>query len=197
MDGGLALELAAEVATTAGEETRLKGSPDAAAWHAAADLWLARERPYPRAYALWRAAEAGLVSRDRAGATAALQAAAGIARRLGAAPLLREVEAFARRARIRLDDPAGAAGAPPSGAGAGDPAAAAAAAAAAEAGLTAREREVLELVAGGLTNRQIADALFISVNTAGIHVSRILGKLGASTRTEAADIAWRRGIVSR
>lgn len=197
MDGGLALELTAEVATTAGEETRLRGSPDAAAWHAAADLWLARERPYPRAYALWRAAEAGLASRDRAGSTAALQEAAGIARRLGAAPLLREVEAFARRARIRLETAAGAAGAPPSGAGAGDPAAAAAAAAAAEAGLTAREREVLELVAGGLTNRQIADALFISVNTAGIHVSRILGKLGASTRTEAADIAWRRGIVSR
>jgi DNA-binding CsgD family transcriptional regulator/tetratricopeptide (TPR) repeat protein len=193
MDGGLALELAAEVATAAGEETRLRGSPDAASWHAAAGLWLARERPYPRAYALWRAAEAGLASRDRAGATAALQEAARIARDLGAAPLQREIEAFARRARIRLDGPAEAAGAPSPGAGDPDPGAAAAA----EAGLTAREREVLDLMAGGLTNRQIADALFISVNTAGIHVSRILGKLGATTRTEAADIAWRRGIVRR
>jgi DNA-binding CsgD family transcriptional regulator/tetratricopeptide (TPR) repeat protein len=193
MDGGLALELAAEVATTAGEETRLRGSSDAAAWHAAADLWLARERPYPRAYALWRAAEASLVSRDRPSATAALQAAAGIARRLGAAPLLREIEALARRARIRPEGPAEVVGAPPSGAGDPDPAAAAAA----QVGLTAREREVLELIAAGLTNRQIADALFISVNTAGIHVSRILGKLGASTRTEAADIAWRQGIISR
>ncbi len=214
MDGGLALELAAEVATAAAEETRLRGSPDAAAWHAAADLWLARERPYPRAYALWRAAEAGLASRDRAGATAALREAAGIARDLGAAPLLREIEAFARRARIRLDRPVGVAGAaraaPSAGAAGTAPGAGAAAApspaatvpdprttGAVEAGLTVREREVLELMAAGLTNRQIADALFISVNTAGIHVSRILGKLGAATRTEAADIAWRRGIVSR
>ncbi|MCU0506240.1 MAG: LuxR C-terminal-related transcriptional regulator, partial [Chloroflexi bacterium] len=103
------------------------------------------------------------------------------------------VEAFARRARIRLQSPAGATGASPSTTDDPDPAAAAAVAA----GLTAREREVLELVAGGLTDRQIAASLFISVNTAGVHVSRILGKLGAANRTEAADIARRRGIVAR
>ena len=58
-------------------------------------------------------------------------------------------------------------------------------------GLTRREREVLGLVAFGRTNRQIADALFISENTAGVHVSNILGKLGVATRTEAASVAVR------
>ncbi|MGW6704032.1 ATP-binding protein [Streptomyces sp. NPDC054956] len=53
-------------------------------------------------------------------------------------------------------------------------------------GLTARELEVLHLVAEGKSNRQIAADLFISINTAGVHVSRILTKLNASTRTEAA-----------
>ena len=56
-------------------------------------------------------------------------------------------------------------------------------------GLTSREREVLELVAVGQTNRQIAESLFISEKTAGVHVSNILGELGAQGRTEAAAIA--------
>jgi DNA-binding NarL/FixJ family response regulator len=50
---------------------------------------------------------------------------------------------------------------------------------------------VLEHLAAGETNRQIAEALFISVKTAGVHVSSILRKLGASTRGEAAAIAHR------
>ena len=63
-------------------------------------------------------------------------------------------------------------------------------------GFTKREREVLALVAEGRTNRQIADSLFISENTAGVHVSNILGKLGASGRTEAAAIAHRLGLTA-
>ena len=58
-------------------------------------------------------------------------------------------------------------------------------------GLTPREREVLTLVSTGRTNRQIADELFISESTAGVHVSNILGKLGVATRTEAASVAVR------
>ena len=58
-------------------------------------------------------------------------------------------------------------------------------------GLTRREREVLALVAQGRTNRQIADELFISENTAGVHVSNILGKLEVASRTEAAAVAVR------
>ena len=52
--------------------------------------------------------------------------------------------------------------------------------------LTARERQVLELIAEGLSNRQIGERLFISGKTASVHVSAILRKLGAATRTEAA-----------
>jgi DNA-binding NarL/FixJ family response regulator len=61
--------------------------------------------------------------------------------------------------------------------------------------LTAREREVLVLIASGLTNRQIATRLFITEKTAGIHVSNILGKLGVARRTEAAMVAMRAGLA--
>jgi len=58
----------------------------------------------------------------------------------------------------------------------------------ADGALTAREREVAALVAGGLTNGQLAERLFISPKTAAVHVSNILAKLGLSTRAEIA--AW-------
>jgi DNA-binding CsgD family transcriptional regulator len=61
--------------------------------------------------------------------------------------------------------------------------------------LTEREREVLCLVAGGATNRAIGARLFISPKTASVHVSRILTKLDASTRTEAAALAHAAGLV--
>ena len=60
-------------------------------------------------------------------------------------------------------------------------------------GLTKREAEVLVEVAAGCTNREIAANLFISESTAGVHVSNILGKLGVSTRTEAARLGARSG----
>lgn len=59
--------------------------------------------------------------------------------------------------------------------------------------LTAREREVLRLVADGLQNRQIAARLHISPHTAKFHVASILAKLGAASRTEAVTLAARRG----
>lgn len=61
-------------------------------------------------------------------------------------------------------------------------------------GLTPREREVLARVAAGRTNRQIAEELFISESTAGVHVSNILAKLGVSSRTEAAGLALSQGL---
>ncbi len=54
---------------------------------------------------------------------------------------------------------------------------------------------MLVLLAEGRSNRQIANTLFISESTAGVHVSNILGKLGVSGRTEAAAVAFRTGLV--
>ncbi len=167
------------------EGTRLRRSPDPVAWDASAEAWDALGWPYPSAYARWRAAEARLAARgDRAAAATALRAARDIGERLGAAPLLAEIGSLAARARI----PLGEAEDLPQDDTAPD--------AAVELGLTAREREVLGLVALGRTNRQIADALFISENTAGVHVSNILGKLGVGGRGEAAAVAYRLGLVA-
>ena len=57
--------------------------------------------------------------------------------------------------------------------------------------LTQREREVLKLMVEGMTNAEIADQLVVSLSTVKTHVSSIIAKLGASTRTEAAAIAVR------
>jgi len=61
--------------------------------------------------------------------------------------------------------------------------------------LTAREKEVLELVAAGLANGEIAGRLFISERTVKFHVSAILSKLGAKNRTQAVRVARERGLV--
>ena len=114
-----------------------------------------------------------------------LRAAYAATSDLGAVSLLAEVDALARRGRIdlRAEPTAGPAGGrpPPSSLD--------------RLGLTEREQEVLALVAVGRTNRQIAEALFISPKTATIHVSNILGKLGVRNRVEAATIAHRLGAV--
>jgi DNA-binding CsgD family transcriptional regulator/tetratricopeptide (TPR) repeat protein len=172
---------AAEVAIIEAERRRLIREPSAASWLDAADRWRARENPYLLAYCRWRQAEALLGEGDRASAATALGEAHQIATRLGAQPLLAAVEALA--ARSRLDLSTSATSAPVQVAPPEDPF-----------GLTRRERDVLPLLVKGRTNRQIAQELFISENTAGVHVSNILGKLGASTRTEAAGIAARLGL---
>jgi DNA-binding NarL/FixJ family response regulator len=164
--------------------------PGEAAWRTAIEAWRAHGRPYLIAYAGWRLAEACLQAGDRAGATSVLREAATTARRLGTRPLLEAIEALAARARLVIETPdadaAPAATREPAAANRSE---------ADRLGLTRREREVLGLVAQGWTNRQIAESLFISENTAGVHVSNILGKLGAATRTEAASIAARLGLT--
>ncbi|EPH40073.1 response regulator transcription factor [Streptomyces aurantiacus] len=63
-------------------------------------------------------------------------------------------------------------------------------------GITEREREVLTLVGGGLSNSEIADRLFISVATAKTYVTRLLSKLGARDRVQLVIIAYETGLVS-
>jgi DNA-binding CsgD family transcriptional regulator len=170
------------------EARRLVREPDPEAWRAAVDAWAVLPRPYQEAYARFREAEARLASRgDRGAATDTLRRGVAIADRLRAEPLRREMLALAARARLEVegggDEPAAV------------PVASGPAGTLDALGLTAREREVLALVALGRTNRQIADELFISGNTAGVHVSNILGKLGVAGRGEAAAIAFRLGLV--
>ena len=62
--------------------------------------------------------------------------------------------------------------------------------------LTLREREVLEMMSEGLSNKEIAAQLNISAHTVKFHISSILGKLGASSRTEATTIGLRRGLIT-
>jgi two-component system, NarL family, response regulator YdfI len=61
--------------------------------------------------------------------------------------------------------------------------------------LTPREKEVLQMLASGLGNKQIAAHLKISEHTAKFHVASILSKLGASSRTEAVSMGLRRGLI--
>jgi NarL family two-component system response regulator LiaR len=62
--------------------------------------------------------------------------------------------------------------------------------------LTAREREVLALMAAGRSNPEIAESLIVSEATVKTHVSHILSKLGAATRTEAVALALQHGLIS-
>ena len=61
--------------------------------------------------------------------------------------------------------------------------------------LTAREAEVLALVAQGLSNRQIGEKLYISGKTVSVHISNLLAKLGVSGRAEAVSVAHQRGLI--
>jgi DNA-binding NarL/FixJ family response regulator len=63
--------------------------------------------------------------------------------------------------------------------------------------LTAREQEVLRLLADGLSQREIADRLVISANTVGTHVEHILSKLDVHSRTQAVAVAFREALLDR
>lgn len=152
------------------EHDRLTGRHAAKEWSGLGSTWQAMDRPYPAGYAWWRAAEDAVADRDTVGATSNLQNAHRLASQLGAVALLGKVDELAARARIPLS-----LGPKESRRSRRDPD-----------GLTIREREVLNLLAEGLTNRQIAKKLFIAERTAGVHVSNILTKLGVPNRSSAA-----------
>jgi DNA-binding CsgD family transcriptional regulator len=191
--------LRAVVATAEAEWTRVTGTSDSGAWTRAAEAWEAVPMPYPAARARARAGEAILAVRGpRHEAAGHLREAHRVATELGAAPLRTAIEAIASRARIDLASEARAA------AVAAEAEQSAAAAGAAEPapgrtpaeilGLSAREWEVLELVAEGRSNAEIAEALYITRKTASVHVTHILDKLGVNNRVEAAMIAVRVGV---
>lgn len=170
------------------EAARARAENRADAWAATADAWTAIGVPFPAAYARYREAEAVLAGGDprvvREVAEPPLREAHAVVRQLRARPLELEIETLARYARIDL----GLASAAEVGETGEE------LAATGGFGFTEREREVLRLVAGGWSNQQIADALFISPKTASVHVSNILGKLGVASRGEAAAIAHRIGM---
>jgi DNA-binding CsgD family transcriptional regulator/tetratricopeptide (TPR) repeat protein len=162
------------------ELARAEGRDAPALWERAAAAWEGVNRPYPGAYSRWREAEAAARARDREAAERAAGGALEAARRLGSRWLADEIEGLAARARLHLEgvEPEAARGAN------GDPF-----------GLTARERQVLALVASGATNREVGERLHMAEKTASVHVSRILAKLDVRSRTEAAAVAHRHGLA--
>jgi DNA-binding CsgD family transcriptional regulator/tetratricopeptide (TPR) repeat protein len=154
----------------------LDGHDEIAGWAAA--VTAVRDAPGPAhllPYSLYRLGAAHVEADDRGAAAGVLREAAGAAADLGAELYRRMIDDLAQRAGVRLlKDVARPAD---------------------TSGLTARELEVLKLVATGRSNREIGEHLFISAKTASVHVSNILAKLGVGSRVEAAAIAHRDGLV--
>lgn len=153
------------------EWARAVSGADAEAWGKAVAAFDYGD-PYERARCRLRYAEALLAAERREEAAVEAGAARETAAELRATPLLEHADDLIRRGRL---------------AGSDDHAASL---------LTAREQDVLRLLALGRSNRQIGEELFITGKTASVHVSNILGKLGAASRTEAVAIAYRRGLIT-
>jgi DNA-binding CsgD family transcriptional regulator/tetratricopeptide (TPR) repeat protein len=180
-------------ALIAGHLARIEGRDDPALWAAAADAFPARS---PRGLgARYREAEAMLATRARRDEIAEVMSAAhAVAVEIGARPLASRFEALARRARIDLRVAEPTAMSPAVAIATSDRPLAPGTQALHTRGLSDREIEVLTLVASGYSNADIAERLFITSKTASVHVSHIMDKLGASSRTEAATIGVRLGL---
>ncbi|WP_053746707.1 helix-turn-helix transcriptional regulator [Streptomyces sp. NRRL WC-3618] len=157
------------------EWARATAGPEAGAWERAVTGFGFGD-VYEQARCRRRFAEALLADGRREEAAAQARAARETAVRLGATPLLQEVDALIRRGRLTEPSPVGDPGTVPTP-------------------LTAREQDVLRLLALGRSNRQIGEELFISGKTASVHVSNILAKLGAASRGEAVAVAHREGLI--
>jgi DNA-binding CsgD family transcriptional regulator/tetratricopeptide (TPR) repeat protein len=167
------------VALCEAEAARLSRAGALEPWGEAAAAWASCRQAYLGVYAQLRQAEALLVRRQSRDGSAVLRRAYEAAGELGADHLRHELALLAQRARIELSPASDHATDVP----ADD-----------RTGLTARQLEVLALIAEGQTNREIAETLFITEKTAGAHVSSILARLGVRSRVEAATTAHRLGI---
>ncbi|MDQ1461224.1 MAG: hypothetical protein QOI08_2708, partial [Actinomycetota bacterium] len=176
-DGGKPGAFAALRAHIAAEVARASATDAPTAWLEVAELWAGHGMRPRAAYAHFRAAEAFLRDDARDAAAPSAREAYELASSIGWTCLRDAIVSLARRGRLDLGVVNDAGPSP-----------------ADRYGLTARELDVIALVAEGRTNRQIADALFISVKTASVHVSNILGKLGVSNRGEAGAAARRLGL---
>ncbi|MFF1822844.1 ATP-binding protein [Kribbella sp. NPDC058245] len=142
------------------------------AWQRAVNGWREIGLMYELADTLTRLAAAHLAGRNERDAHAALVEARAIADELRAEPLLSRIAVLAKRIGLGAEaQPARAFG------------------------LTARELEVLQVMAQGHSNAEIARKLFVSGNTVATHVARVLRKLGAASRTEASAIAHQEGLL--
>lgn len=186
LPGGGDPHLALDMALSKAELSRLLGRSSAVGWADAAAAADRLHHPLEAAYSRFRQAEALLLARgSRAAARTSAAEAHRIARDMGAVPLQQEIEQLATRSRLDLGPRAQTDESPgPPRIDRGDPFA-----------LTVRERDVLERLTAGQTNREIASDLFISEKTASVHVSNIKSKLGANGRAEIAAIAVRLGLV--
>ena len=162
------------------EWLRVVGRNDPVAWQAVVEAFGASS-PYETARSRWRLAEALAQADQPEAAQREWRLAAQTAGDLGAVPLRAAVDDLGRRARL--------APARPRSRGSADQSRGPLAR------LTARELEVLRLLATGRGNKDIGATLFISAKTASLHVSNIMAKLGAASRIEAAAIAHQQGIA--
>lgn len=168
-------------AACAAECSRIGGAGDPRLWADAQRQWELRGSRYEAAYARLRGGEALLATGGNRGEAERLaRGAHEIVQDLGARPLRDQLERLGRRARLDLGRPSEVEVAPN--------------ALLQQLELTPRELEVLALLADGMTNREIATALFISHKTASVHVSRILTKLSVPNRTAAAAAAQSLGV---
>ena len=181
------------LATCEAEFARLEGNSDPERWAAAGAAWESLGMPYPHAYALMREAHAALAVQAERPRVARLcprprtpSPSAWVP-----LPLRRSLEEIAARGGVRLgsdaSEPAGMrdvsvpASPPDMARGRYE--------------LTRRELEVLDLLAAGQTDGDIAARLFISKKTVSVHVANIKGKLGAESRVGVVTLAIGRGLI--
>jgi DNA-binding NarL/FixJ family response regulator len=176
----------------AGHLARIEDRDDPALWVAAAEGF--PPLSVDALTACYRQAEAMLAARiPRDEIRAVMADAHAVSVEIGAAPLAAQFAALARRARIDLR-PTAPTASPEDVVSMPEEAPAPGTAALRNRGLSDREIDVLTLVSAGFSNQAIGDRLFITDKTASVHVSHILAKLGASSRTEAATIGVRLGL---